>query len=79
MNTHEIEVQYCNKCPKRAGCGFLIRGLQSKCGHLSDYMEGYEAAIEKAAEWLKNWGSYRVCVEGRKDWFIEQFQKAMEQ
>ena len=36
-----------------------------------------DAFIEKACEWLKKWDTYRVCLEGHKDWFIEQFKKAM--
>ena len=36
-----------------------------------------DAFIEKACEWLKKWDAYRVCLEGHKDWFIEQFKKAM--
>ena len=41
--------------------------------------KGWQMAVEKATEWLKSWDAYRVCVEGRKDWFIEQFQRAMEE
>ena len=37
-----------------------------------------EQMIDKACEWLKNWNAYRVCLEGHKEWFIEQFRKAME-
>lgn len=34
--------------------------------------------IEKAVRFLKEWDAYRVCLEGHKDWFIEQFKKYME-
>lgn len=36
-----------------------------------------DAFIEKAVKFLKEWDAYRVCLEGHKDWFIEQFKKAM--
>ena len=36
-----------------------------------------DAFIEKAVEFLKGWDAYRVCLEGHKDWFIEQFKEAM--
>ena len=45
--------------------------------------EGYvkytrtDAFIEKAVEFLKEWDAYRVCLEGHKDWFIEQFKNYM--
>lgn len=32
-----------------------------------------DAFIEKAVRFLKEWDAYRVCLEGHKDWFIEQF------
>ncbi len=35
------------------------------------------AFIEKAVKFLKEWNAYRVCLEGRKDWFIEQFKNYM--
>ena len=38
-----------------------------------------EKLIDKACEWLKKWDAYRVCLEGNKDWFIEQFRKAMKE
>jgi len=37
-----------------------------------------DAFIEKAVGFLKEWDAYRVCLEGHKDWFIEQFKKYME-
>ena len=37
-----------------------------------------DAFIEKAVKFLKEWDAYRVCLEGHKDWFIEQFKKYME-
>ena len=41
--------------------------------------QGRRELIDKACEWLKKWDAYRVCLEGRKDWFIEQFKKAMKE
>jgi len=38
-----------------------------------------DAFIEKAVKFLKEWDAYRVCLEGHKDWFIEQFKKVMEE
>ena len=38
-----------------------------------------EKLIDKACKWLKKWDAYRVCLEGHKDWFIEQFRKAMKE
>lgn len=35
--------------------------------------------IDKACEWLKQFDAYRLCLEGHKDYFIEQFRKAMEE
>lgn len=37
-----------------------------------------DAFIEKAVRFLKEWDAYRVCLEGHKDWFIEQFKNYME-
>ena len=37
-----------------------------------------DAFIEKATRFLKEWDAYRVCLEGHKDWFIEQFINYME-
>ena len=34
--------------------------------------------VEDACKWLNQWDKYRVCLEGRKDWFIEQFRKSLE-
>ena len=36
-----------------------------------------DAFIEKAMKFLKEWDAYRVCLEGHKDWFIEQFKNYM--
>ena len=36
-----------------------------------------DAFIEKAMKFLKEWDVYRVCLEGHKDWFIEQFKNYM--
>ena len=36
-----------------------------------------DAFIEKAMKFLKEWDAYRVCIEGHKDWFIEQFKNYM--
>lgn len=36
-----------------------------------------DAFIEKAMKFLKEWDAYRVCLEGHKDWFIEQFENYM--
>ena len=36
-----------------------------------------DAFIEKAVRFLKEWDAYRVCLEGHKDWFIEQFKNYM--
>jgi len=36
-----------------------------------------DAFIEKATKFLKEWDAYRVCLEGHKDWFIEQFKNYM--
>lgn len=41
--------------------------------------QGRRELIDKACEWLKKWDAYRVCLEGNKDWFIEQFRKAMKE
>lgn len=41
--------------------------------------QGKREMLDKACEWLKEWDAYRVCIEGHKDWFIEQFRKAMEE
>lgn len=38
-----------------------------------------EELIDKACEWLGKWDAYRVCLEGRRDWFVEQFKKAMKE
>lgn len=38
-----------------------------------------DAFIEKAERFLKEWDAYSVCLEGHKDWFIEQFKKYMEE
>lgn len=38
-----------------------------------------DAFIEKAVKFLKEWDAYRVCLEGHKDWFIEQFKKYMKE
>ena len=36
-----------------------------------------DAFIEKAMKFLKEWDAYRVCLEGHKDWLIEQFKNYM--
>ena len=36
-----------------------------------------DAFIDKAMKFLKEWDAYRVCLEGHKDWFIEQFKNYM--
>ena len=36
-----------------------------------------DAFIDKAMKFLKEWDVYRVCLEGHKDWFIEQFKNYM--
>ena len=38
-----------------------------------------EELIERACEWLAKWDAYRVCLEGGRDWFVEQFKKAMKE
>lgn len=40
---------------------------------------GHNIAVEKAVEFLKNYDAYRLCLEGHKADFVEQFRKAMEQ
>ena len=34
--------------------------------------------IDKAVKFLEQWDAYRVCLEGHKEFFIENFKKAME-
>jgi hypothetical protein len=36
-----------------------------------------EEVIERAVKWLESFDAYRLCVEGYKDVFIEQFKQAM--
>lgn len=35
--------------------------------------------IDKAVKFLEQWDAYRLCVEGHKEFFIENFKKAMEE
>lgn len=61
---------------------YLIQdnGLICYCRNNKDDIEYIhtDAFIEKAVKFLKEWDAYRVCLEGHKDWFIEQFKKYME-
>lgn len=47
---------FCKRCSRYAGCGFISRNLQTKCDILQTFEEGYERgyedAINKACEWL---------------------------
>jgi len=47
-----------------------------KCAH---YFANWQKkqTINKACKWLKEWNAYRVCLEGRKDWFVEQFRREL--
>ena len=69
---------FCKRCSHYAGCGFISRNLQTKCDILQTFEEGYEQgyedAINKACEWLKDFIKWNdLCT--LED--IEQFRKAM--
>ena len=55
---------FCKRCSRYAGCGFISRELQNKCDILQTFEEGYEQAIEKRKrmtqeELIKSWVAYR--------------------
>jgi hypothetical protein len=65
IETKEVDEEYNGK----AMLHVLEKGVE----------QGRRELIDKACKWLKKWDAYRVCLEGRKDWFIEQFKKAMKE
>ena len=80
MNKREKAKQdYCNRCPQKADCGYITRGLSSKCVQLQDYSDGYEKGreevIEEACEWLAKIENGTTIVDIKS--FIEDFKKAM--
>lgn len=52
---------FCKRCSRYAGCGFISRNLQTKCDILQIFEESYEQGYED--------------VEVK--YFIEDFRKAM--
>ena len=37
---------FCKRCSRYAGCGFISRNLQTKCDILQIFEEGYEQGYE---------------------------------
>ena len=48
---------FCKRCSRYAGCGFISRNLQTKCDILQifeeGYEQGYEDSINKACDWFE--------------------------
>lgn len=81
---------FCKRCSRYAGCGFISRNLQAKCDILQifeeGYEQGYEDAISKACDWLraeldKEEELHYIHVHGfdkeRREIFLEELKKAM--
>ena len=41
---------FCKRCSRYAGCGFISRNLQTKCDILQIFEEGYEQGYEEAID-----------------------------
>lgn len=78
---------FCKRCSRYAGCGFISRELQDKCDILQifeeGYEQGYEDVINKACEWLdKRLNNYNISwIEDEYCWskemFLKQFKQSM--
>lgn len=70
---------FCKRCSRYAGCGFISRNLQTKCDILQifeeSYEQGYEDAIQMACEWLEENPPMRFDDIMN---YVEQFRKALE-
>lgn len=72
----------CEQCGQK-DCGFVNRGMEDDCEKVQWYLQGYDAAVDKACEWLtqtmveNNWVSgYTDIPMSSED--VELFIKAME-
>lgn len=72
---------FCKRCSRYAGCGFISRNLQAKCGILQIFEEGYEQGYEDAINKSCDWFEEKACCGWIEDvevkYFIEDFRKAM--
>jgi len=72
---------FCKRCSRYAGCGFISRNLQTKCDILQTFEEGYEQgykdAINKSCDWLEEKSCSGWIEDVEVKYFIEDFCKAM--
>jgi hypothetical protein len=92
--TYEERMKFfCKHCHDRQQCGYVNRNMIGDCTYLQDIMGGWEAgyqdAVDKAAEWIKNnrdddffelVEEYNYCGAGHLNInrMVEEFKKSME-
>lgn len=77
-----IREDFCKRCSRYAGCGFISRNLQTKCDIIQifeeGYEQGYEDAINKACEWFEEtFKDGEVIAPLLLVQLIDKFRKAM--
>lgn len=73
---------FCKRCSRYAGCGFISRNLQTKCDILQifeeSYEQGYEDAINKSCDWFEEEAGCGWLEDVEVKYFIiDDFRKAM--
>lgn len=68
------EKEFCNRCRNHSDCGYVNRGREDDCTVLDVFSQGYQAAIDKSCEYIKEYAPIDYDCDG----FVEDFRKAME-
>ena len=48
------EKQYCESCSHHGDCGWVTRHMEKDCIELDTFSSGFEAATDKAVEWVED-------------------------
>lgn len=68
----------CKVCNSQDTCSYLKRGNEGDCIDVQTSYYGYEEAVERACEWIKDNAVIGLMTEEVDD-FIDDFKKAMEE
>lgn len=73
----------CNVCNNKDSCSYLKRGKEGDCIDVQTSDYGYEEAVEKAVEYMREHIDERLIIYHEVTWsnldeLINDFEKAME-